>query len=56
MGGVYTEAMAWNVGAVQSDLNFCESIWKSGPQSANLKVHYEIGRFGATTPDTLTKI
>ena len=34
----------------------CESIWRNGPQRANLKMHFEIGLFGATYPDTLTQI
>ena len=51
MLGDYPEAMAWNVGGVHSDFNFGERIWRGGPRRANLKVHYEIGPLGATTPE-----
>ena len=53
--GVYPDAMVWNVGGVHSDFNCGEHIWRSGPQRANLKVHYEIGPTNATTPDTVTQ-
>ena len=33
---VYPEEMAWNNGAVHSDFNLGECIWRSGPQRANL--------------------
>ena len=56
MWGVYPEAMAWNVGAVHSDFNLGERIWRSSPQRANLKVHFEICPLGATSPDMLTQI
>ena len=56
MWGVYPEAIAWNVGAVHSDFNFGELIWKSGPQRANIRVHFGIWPLGATSPDTLNQI
>ena len=56
MWGVYPEAMGWNVGAVHSEINLGECIWRSGPQRANLKVHFEICPLGATPPDTLTQM
>ena len=56
MWGVYPEAMTWNVGAVHSEINLGERIWRSSPKRANLKVHFEICPFWATSPDTLTQI
>ena len=53
---LYPDAIAWNVGTVHLDFNLCERIWRSGPQRANLKVHFDIYPFGATSSDTLTKI
>ena len=44
--------MAWNVGAVHSDFNLGERIWRRSPQRANLKVQFEI----CPSPDMLTKI
>ena len=32
MWGVYPEAMAWNIGAVYSEINLGECIWKSSPK------------------------
>ena len=46
MWGVYPEAMAWNVGAVHSEINLGERIWRSSPKRANIKVHFEICPFG----------
>ena len=56
MWGVYPEAMAWNVGAVHSEINLGERIWRNSSQRANFNVHFEICPFGATSPDTLTQI
>ena len=56
MWGVYPEAMAWNVGAVLSEINLGERIWRSSPKRANLKVHFDICPFWATSPDTLIEI
>ena len=50
------EAMAWKVGAVHSDFNLGERIWRSGPQRANLKVYSDTCPFGATSQDTVTEI
>ena len=50
MLGVYTDTMAWDIGAAHSDLNLVD------PQRANLKVHFEICPLRATSPDTLTQI
>ena len=50
MRGVYPEAMAWNIGAVHSNFNLGEQIWRSSRKRANHKVHLEIyplGRFMA---------
>ena len=56
MWGVYPEAMVWNVGAVHSEINLGECIWRSSPKRANLKVYFDICPFWATSPDTLTQI
>ena len=39
MWGVYPEAMDWNVGAMHSEINLGECIWRSCPQKANIKVY-----------------
>ena len=56
MSPKHEDAMAWSVGAVHYDFNLGEHIWRSGPQRANIKVHFEIYPLGATSPDMLTKI
>ena len=56
MWGVYSGAMALNVGAVLSEINLGEHICRSGLQRANLKEHFKICPLGATSPDMLTKI
>ena len=56
MWGVYPEAMGWNVGTVYLEINLGECISRSGPQRANLKVHFEICPLGAISPDTLTQM
>ena len=53
---VYPEAMGWNVGAVYSEINLGECIWRSDPQRANLKVQFEICSLGATSADKLTQM
>ena len=53
MWGVYPEALAWNVGGVQFNFNFGERIWRSGPQRANLKVHFKNFCIQIETPPPL---
>ena len=53
---VYPEAMVWNVGAVHSEINLYECIWRSSPKRANLKVYFDICPLWASSPDTLTQI
>ena len=36
MWGVYPEAMDWNVGAVHSDFNLGERIWRKSPRSTEI--------------------